>query len=105
MTHRVHFSNLELIETSGVNVFQLDKEPEFMAHSQFNWIIQMKVTDKKMLNTIISKIQYRQTSLQNIRTDTFVRDPDHTIEGKLVLSVIETKGLIVSDEVNHKQAN
>jgi hypothetical protein len=79
MTHNVHYSDLTLIEKSGVSVFKLNKEPEFISQSQFSWVIQMKVSDKKMLNTILSKIQYRQVHLQNMRTDRFERDPDDTI--------------------------
>jgi hypothetical protein len=52
----IHWKNVTLIETHGVSVFKLDKEPLIVSKSRYDWIIDLKVSDKKMLNCIHSKI-------------------------------------------------
>ena len=59
----VPVSELTLIESSGVSVFDLNSEPEFVQSSTYAWILNMKVHDKTLVNKILSKIQIHQTHL------------------------------------------
>ena len=52
----VPVSELTLIESSGVNVFDLNSEPEFVQSSTYAWILNMRVHDKTLVNRISSKI-------------------------------------------------
>mmetsp|Transcript_5079 Transcript_5079/g.7691 ORF Transcript_5079/g.7691 Transcript_5079/m.7691 type:complete len:154 (+) Transcript_5079:1740-2201(+) len=47
---RVTCQAVDLIEDYGVSVFSFDREPELLKTSVFDWIIEMKVTDKRLLN-------------------------------------------------------
>jgi hypothetical protein len=39
-----------MIENHGVNIFKLDKEPNFVQTGLYDWIIELKVNDKRILN-------------------------------------------------------
>ena len=58
MERKVKIDNesLELLERQGVNVFDLNQEPQKVKNCQYDWIINMKVGDKRVLNQIQSKI-------------------------------------------------
>lgn len=53
---RIDNESLELLERQGVNVFNLNQEPQKVKNCQYDWIINMKVSDKRVLNQIQSKI-------------------------------------------------
>lgn len=56
----VDVDQVRLIETAGVNVFQLgDKEPIQVQQAEYEWQLQIKTNDKRLLNQIASKIQVR----------------------------------------------
>lgn len=62
---KIDVKDISLLETSGVNVFKLDQEPDLIRQCQYEWILELKVKEKRMLNQIMSKIQIRQAYLQN----------------------------------------
>lgn len=102
---RVPLSQLELIERGGVNVFNLNDEPELVKLSHYDWIVNVTVADKRILNAIVSKIQIRHTHMSLVNESTKKPDPLSTVEGSLAISMIETKGLILSSEMNRKKEN
>jgi len=53
---KVHVQNIDLLETHGVNVFKLDKELAIVKASRYDWILNLTVYDKRILNSIHSKI-------------------------------------------------
>lgn len=98
----VHVQDVRLIERSGVNVFELDKEPALVKNAEYDWIQTISTKDKRQLNQILSKIQIRQTNLQFEQEDTFTMDDLSTIQGDIKLSILEVKGLIMPEEKNRK---
>ena len=54
---------LSLIQKSGVSVFSLSQEPAFVKNSSFDWVLNLQVKDKRVLNILLSKIEFRQTHL------------------------------------------
>lgn len=56
---KVTIQNVSCIERYGVNVFKLGNEPQVVQKSKFDWIIDLKVSDKRILNAIQQKIQFR----------------------------------------------
>lgn len=49
---KVNIQNISLIEKYGVNVFKLGFEPQMIQKSNYDWIIDLKVYDKRILNSI-----------------------------------------------------
>ena len=47
---KVDNENLQLIEKWGVNVFNINQEPSKVKNCQYDWIINMEVSDKRVLN-------------------------------------------------------
>lgn len=47
------------IEQFGVSVFDLANEPALLSESSFEWVIDMEVSDKRVLNMIHKNIQFR----------------------------------------------
>ena len=64
-----------------------------MQKSKFDWIIDLKVSDKRILNAIQQKIQFRQAHLAHANQDKKTRDDLSTIQGDMVVSLIEVKGV------------
>lgn len=54
--HKVHYSEISMMETQGVNVFVLGKEPKIIKNSTFKFTINLKFNVKKDL-TILHSIQ------------------------------------------------
>ena len=68
----------------------------------YDWIIDLKLEDKRVLNMIHSKIQYRHTCKGYDRQDAKVRDPINTIEGDMKVSVCAFQGLLMPNEDTSK---
>ena len=69
----------------------------------YDWIIDMKVSDKRLLNQIHSKIQFRQGHLALEAQDNQVEEPLSTLEGRMTISLLEVKSLIVPEEMNRSK--
>lgn len=86
----VPYQKVEMIEKFGVNVFDLNKEPQLVQRCAYDWILELDVTDKRLLNMIHSKIQFRQAAQAYQRVDfPLNQDSIDTIEGNLHLSLVE----------------
>jgi len=56
---KVDLGQVKLLENTGVSIFNLKKEPYMVKYSEYDWIVDLEVEDKRILNLIHSKIQMR----------------------------------------------
>jgi hypothetical protein len=68
-------------------------------------VVDLKSNDLTLLNTLQQKMRIQHASLDLVSQDIDQKDSLSTIEGTLVVSLIEIKGLITAREVNRRQAD
>lgn len=98
-------NDFKLLEKSGVNVFSVDKVPEFFKAQKHAWRLKIITSEKRLLNVIHEKIRFRQYHVANKRQDTYIPDGFETLFGNMRIQLEEIKGLILPQEQNRKQQN